>query len=479
MDSTFLAGTLAGALGLLVAGVVVAAAVGVRTLRARRRSRKLVDPSLAATDDELWTSMSEARAAHGQDPVAPAEAAPDPLGKALESVFSDEDAAPIVKLANRIVEDAYARGASAIHIEPREDSLVVRYRVDGALEERMRLPTRAAEPLAQRWKVMGGGDLAEKLMPQDCRIPFAKFSRTGLDLDLRLATFPTRHGEACVLRLVAKPSIALGLADLGFAPRNLELVRAALRQRSGVLLFAGYAGSGRTTTFFSALAEVASQGSSVLGFGDAFADHALPGVLALREDPRLPVTRGIPAWRSMDPDAIAVTDLRDCATAEEAFAAAEAGHLVLATITADSAPAAIERVLAIGVEPHVVASSLLLVVAQRLGRRLCACKVSRAPSEAERAELGAVGDIFGTSASGCERCSRGADRGYKGRVPFHEVLAVNDDVRRLVRQASGPEALVEATLRNGLRTFREDALAKVCEGVTDLAEVARAARDAR
>ena len=435
-------------------------------------TKRTIASARVATDREIAATLAGHSTAAA--PVEPPAACATPARATIE----DEDAAPIVKLVNRIIEDAHASGATDVHVEPREDTLVVRYRIDGRLGERMRLPARSADPLVSRLKLMGGGDVLERRLPQDCRIRFKQYSRTALDLELRLATTPTRHGEACVLRLFAPSSIALGLDALGFSPRNLELLRWATKQPLGVIVLAGPSGSGKMTTCFSVVHELTAPERSVLAVGDDFDAHDLPGVTALRPRPDLGLTTAsaVGRWRTMDPDAIAVASLDDPETAREAFEASARGHLVVGTLVADDAPGAVRRLIALGVDPYVVGSNLLLVSAQRLCRRLCkSCKVRRAPTESERAALaegGALDEVFAPSANGCETCARRGSNGYKGRVAIYEVLSINDELRALTRASAGEKALAAAARRNGVKTLREDGLAKVREGATDVAEIA-------
>ncbi|MBI3722720.1 GspE/PulE family protein [bacterium] len=393
----------------------------------------------------------------------------------LKAEDEKEDAAPIIKLANRIIEDAYARGASDIHIEPYEHDTRVRYRVDGNLEQRMTLPKKAINPLISRIKIMANLDIAEGRLPQDGRIKFKQYSRTGLDLDLRVATGPMAFGEKCVMRLLVKGSIALGLDAMGFSPKNLELFRWASKQAYGMILNVGPTGSGKTTTLYSALSEVNTIDVNIQTAEDPI-EYPLVGInqMQMHKDIGLTFASALRCYLRMDPDIILVGEIRDLETAEIAIEASLTGHLLFSTLHTNDAAGTVTRFIEMGVEPFMVSSCLLLVCAQRLGRRLCKnCKVpNNGMLDSEKAVLmqddRPIKELFTTKDGGCEKCG---NTGYKGRVGIHEILTLNEEIRDLVNKSVSADILKAAAIRNGMRTLWQDGLWKVKEGITDLKEL--------
>jgi type IV pilus assembly protein PilB len=386
-----------------------------------------------------------------------------------------EDAAPIIKLCNRIIEDAYARGASDIHIEPFENEVRVRYRVDGNLEERMKLPKKAINAVISRIKIMCNLDIAERRLPQDGKIRFKQFSRTGLDLDLRVATGPMAFGEKCVMRLLVRNSISLGLDAMGFSPKNLELFRWAAKQPYGMILNVGPTGSGKTTTLYSALTEVNTLDVNIMTAEDPI-EYPLAGInqMQMHKDIGLTFATALKCYLRMDPDIILVGEIRDLETAEIGIEASLTGHLLFSTLHTNDAAGTITRFIEMGVEPFMVSSCLLLVCAQRLGRRLC--KTCKTPNEgitdAEKKLLmqddRPIKELFTTKADGCEKCGK---TGYKGRIGLHEILTLNEEIRELINKSVSADILKEASVRNGMRTLWQDGLWKVKEGLTDLKEL--------
>ncbi len=393
----------------------------------------------------------------------------------IKSEDEKEDAAPIIKLANRIIEDAYARGASDIHIEPYEGDVRVRYRVDGNLEQRMVLPKKAGSPLCARIKIMANLDIAERRLPQDGRIKFKQFSRTGLDIDLRVATGPMVWGEKVVMRLLIKGSISLGLDAMGFSPKNLELFRWASKQAYGMVLNVGPTGSGKTTTLYSALTEVNTMDVNIQTAEDPV-EYPLPGInqMQMHKDIGLTFATALRCFLRMDPDIVLVGEIRDLETAEIAIEAALTGHLLFSTLHTNDAAGTVTRFIEMGVEPFMVSSCLLLVCAQRLGRRLCKnCKVAHtdAPDDYKRILMQderPIKELFKPKEGGCEKCG---NSGYKGRVGIHEILTMNDELRTLTNKSASADLLKAASIRNGMKTLWMDSLWKCKEGITDLKEV--------
>ncbi len=393
----------------------------------------------------------------------------------LRSEDETEDAAPIIRLANRIIEDAYARGASDIHVEPYENDTRVRYRVDGNLEQRMILPKKASNPLIARIKIMSNLDIAERRLPQDGRIKFKHFSRTKLDLDLRVATGPMSFGEKCVMRLLVRNSISLGLDAMGFSPKNLELFRWASKQAYGMVLNVGPTGSGKTTTLYSALSEVNTIDVNIQTAEDPI-EYPLSGInqMQMHKDIGLTFANALRCFLRMDPDIILVGEIRDLETAEIAIEAALTGHLLFSTLHTNDASGTVTRFIEMGVEPFMVSSCLLLVCAQRLARRLCKnCKVPYpdAPEDYKKVLMTddrEIRELFKTKEGGCEKCG---NTGYKGRVGIHEILTMNDELRALTNKSASADLIKAAGIRHGMRTLYQDALWKAKEGITDLKEV--------
>jgi type IV pilus assembly protein PilB len=393
----------------------------------------------------------------------------------LKAEDEKEDAAPIIKLANRIIEDAYARGASDIHIEPYEMETRVRYRVDGNLEQRMILPKKATNALISRIKIMSNLDIAERRMPQDGRIKFKQFSRTGLDLDLRVALGPMAFGEKCVMRLLLRNSISLGLDAMGFSPKNLELFRWASKQAYGMVLNVGPTGSGKTTTLYSALSEVNTIDVNIQTAEDPI-EYPLNGInqMQMHKDIGLTFASALRCFLRMDPDIILVGEIRDLETAEIGIEAALTGHLLFSTLHTNDAAGTVTRFIEMGVEPFMVSSCLLLVCAQRLGRKLCkVCKVPYpdAPDEYKKILMQddrPIKELFKTKETGCEKCG---NSGYKGRVGIHEIFTMNEELRSLTNKSASSDVIKLASIRNGMKTLWMDALWKCKEGIMDLKEV--------
>jgi type IV pilus assembly protein PilB len=396
--------------------------------------------------------------------------------------FSD---GPIIQLANHLIEDAHARGASDIHVEPQEKDVRIRFRVDGNLQDRVRLPKQAHDPLIARFKIMAPPmKIDERRLPQDGKIVFKNYSRSGLDLDLRVATAPATWGEKAVLRLLSKSSIALGLDSMGFSAENLEKFRWAARQPYGMVLCCGPTGSGKTTTLYSALSEVNTPDVNIQTAEDPV-EYPLAGITQVQVNPPIGLTfaSALRAYMRMDPDVILVGEIRDRETADCAIEASLTGHLLLSTLHTNDAASTVTRFIEMKIEPFLIASCLLLVSAQRLARRLCAsCRVEWKPTADEKRALlldarAAEKTLYRASEAGCERCAKS---GYKGRVGIHEILAMEGEtgaaLRELIHRRVSSEALKAAAVEHGMKTLWQDALLKVREGVTDLREVATVVR---
>ncbi len=388
----------------------------------------------------------------------------------------DEDSAPIVQLANRIIEDAYTRGASDIHVEPFEHEVLVRYRVDGVCRVALKLPPNSLKALVSRLKIMAGLNIAERRLPQDGRIRFKEFTRTGIDIDLRVATGPMVYGEKVVMRILDKSGSIVELERMGFSAHNLELYKQMTHSPYGMLLHVGPTGSGKTTTLYAALNYINDPGINIQTAEDPV-EYMLFGVnqMQMRREIGLTFAAALRCYLRQDPDVILVGEIRDLETAEIAIEASLTGHLLFSTLHTNDAAGTVTRFLDMGIQPFLVSSSLLLVCAQRLLRRLCPkCKEQY---ELDEIELGIVGDLAESGtffrAKGCEACN---GSGYKGRTGTHEILTLNDSIKAAILRSASSEEIREEALRAGMVPIYRDSLEKAASGITSLEEVLRVVR---
>jgi type IV pilus assembly protein PilB len=388
--------------------------------------------------------------------------------------LDDEDSAPIVQLANRIVEDAYISGASDIHIEPQENDLIVRYRIDGVCQEKLRLPKRTAGSLVARIKVMADLDIAEKRLPQDGRIVFKKFTKKNIDIDLRVAIGPMNFGEKIVMRILDKTKSALPITALGFSERNLKRYRECIRQPYGMILHCGPTGSGKSMTLFSALREIANPDINIQTAEDPI-EYTIPGINQMQMHKQIGLTfaSALRCYLRMDPDIILVGEIRDQETAEIAVEAALTGHLLLSTLHTNDAPSTVARFTDMDIEPFMISASMLVVCAQRLMRRVCkSCKQEYMPegNEAEllaRALDGWTGKIFRSSPGGCNVCG---GNGMKGRVGIHELMQNNEELTKAINAHAETATLKRIAMETGMLSLHQDSLLKVKEGVSTMLE---------
>ena len=383
--------------------------------------------------------------------------------------------APVVRLVNLLVESAIEAGASDIHIEPFEDTLRVRYRIDGILFDQEAPPRRLQAAVTSRIKLMAEMNIAERRLPQDGRI---RVTLHGNRVDIRVSTIPTVHGESIVMRLLDRGSVFLPLERLGFGPRTLERFEALIRRPHGIILVTGPTGSGKTTTLYGALDKINSPDRKIITVEDPV-EYQLKGVNQIPVKPKIGLTfaTGLRHIVRQDPDVILIGEIRDLETAEIAIQASLTGHLVFSTLHTNDAPGAITRLQDMGVEPYLVASVLEGVLAQRLVRRVCAA--CRAPDTPGAADLGALGiegaaDVRLWRGRGCGEC-RGT--GYRGRTGIYELFVLTEDARSLIlRRAPGRE-IRRAALDAGMLTLRLDGWAKACEGLTTVEEVLRVTQE--
>jgi general secretion pathway protein E len=390
----------------------------------------------------------------------------------IQDILDAEDEAPIIRFVHSILSQAIRERASDIHVEPFERELAVRFRVDGVLRELVRPPKAAQASITSRIKVMAGLNIAEKRLPQDGRI---RLKRAGRDIDIRVSTVPTSHGERVVMRLLDRSSVLKPLEQLGFAENTLTGVAKLIKRSYGIILVTGPTGSGKTTTLYGCLSRINSPDLNILTIEDPV-EYQLQGVGQVPVNPKIDLTfaSGLRAFLRQDPDVIMVGEIRDLETAEIAIQASLTGHLVLSTIHTNDAASAMTRLVDMGVEPFLVASSLAGVLAQRLVRTVCSeCSVQRAITDGELEELGLGAAHRGHLVREGKGCSDCQHTGYKGRTGIYELLMVDDEVRDLVLSNSDASRVKTAARKGGMITLREDGAAKVLAGETTVAEICR------
>ncbi len=385
---------------------------------------------------------------------------------------ASEDA-PVVRLVNHILVDAIKKGASDIHIEPYEKEFRVRFRIDGVLSEAMRPPLKLKDAISSRIKIMSGLDIAERRLPQDGRIKL-KMGRNK-EMDFRVSVMPTLFGEKTVLRLLDKSNLELDMTVLGFDPEPLDTFKTAIHKPYGMCLVTGPTGSGKTTTLYSALSELNTVSENISTAEDPV-EFNLPGInqCQMHESIGLNFASALRCFLRQDPDIVMVGEIRDFETAEISIKAALTGHMVLSTLHTNDAPSTINRLLNMGIEPFLVTASLNVVVAQRLGRRICSdCKEVYDVPRQTLVDLEVHDESLDRTVyhgAGCSSCN---DTGYSGRVAFFEVLEVNDEFKEFILQGYSTAELKQEAIRMGMNTLRQAAIKKMFEGVTTPEEVAR------
>jgi type IV pilus assembly protein PilB len=382
--------------------------------------------------------------------------------------------APVVRLVNLVLIDAIKKAASDIHIEPYEKEFRVRYRIDGVLYEVMKPPLKLRNAITSRLKIMSELDIAERRLPQDGRIKL-KLGK-GREMDFRVSVLPTLFGEKVVLRLLDKSNLQLDMTKLGFDPEPLKEFKHAIQSPYGMLLVTGPTGSGKTTTLYSALSEL-NQPTVNLSTAEDPVEFNLPGInqVQMHDEIGLNFASALRSFLRQDPDIIMVGEIRDFETAEIAVKAALTGHLVLSTLHTNDAPSTISRLLNMGVEPFLVTASVLLILAQRLARRICPeCKQPVKVPEQSLIDLGLKPEqakgITSYKGVGCRNC---ADTGYKGRVALYEVMPFWDPLKEMVLNGASTAELKMEAIKLGMATLRMAGLNKLKEGMTTIEEVGR------
>jgi type IV pilus assembly protein PilB len=383
------------------------------------------------------------------------------------------DEAPVVRLINMIFVDAIRRGASDIHLEPYEKVFRVRFRMDGVLHEIMTPPKRLEAALTSRVKIMANLDIAERRLPQDGRI---KLRYNQREIDLRVSTLPTIFGEKAVMRILDKESLQLDLGILGFDPWSLEQFGKAIHQPYGMILITGPTGSGKTTTLYSAIHTINSPDVNIMTAEDPV-EYNLKGVnqCQVNEEIGRTFAAALRSFLRQDPDIILVGETRDLETAQIGIRAALTGHLVLTTLHTNDCPGTVARLLDMGIPPFLVSSALTLILAQRLGRKVC--KDCRQPYEADEELLvpyghvpTGLGKVNFYKGKGCPACNF---TGMKGRVAVYEVMPITEELRTLILRNAPTAEIRDLALNQGMKTLRQNALQKVIEGVTTVEEVLR------
>jgi type IV pilus assembly protein PilB len=395
----------------------------------------------------------------------------------LATLEKAAEEAPIIKLVNLILTDAVKRGASDIHVEPYEKELRVRFRIDGVLQNVMAPPMKLKDAITSRIKIMSKLDISEKRLPQDGRI-MIKYLKDGKkkELDFRVSTVPTLFGEKIVLRLLDKENLRLDMTKLGFEPESLVKFERQILKPYGMVLVTGPTGSGKTNTLYSSVARLNTLETNIMTAEDPV-EFQLAGInqVQMKEQIGLNFASALRAFLRQDPNIILVGEIRDFETAEIAVKAALTGHLVLSTLHTNDAPSTISRLMNMGIEPFLVATSVNLICAQRLVRRICSqCKeplqilpqalidAGYTPEEAEKTQV--------QHGRGCGTCN---NSGYKGRVGLYEVMEINDDLRELILVGASALELKKKALEQGMMTLRRSGLQKIALGQTTMEEVLR------
>ena len=451
----------------------------------RLRTGLTIKPVVAAEDDlrrlieQAYQATSEIDDLHRK-----LDAKEDETPVDFDLVDADDhDAAPIIKLVNLIITRAVNMGASDIHVEPYEKSLRIRFRKDGVLQTEMEPPKKAQLAILSRIKILGTLDIAEKRMPQDGRI---KIRVGAKSIDLRLSTLPTAYGEKAVMRILDQSGLKVNLEDLGFEPQTLERFRDGIKQPYGIILVTGPTGSGKTTTLYSALSQLNDNKVNIMTAEDPI-EYQLHGVnqVACKADGGITFQYALKSFLRQDPDVIMVGEIRDYDTAEIAIKASMTGHLVLSTLHTNDAPSTIGRLTDMGVEAFMITSSVLIIQAQRLVRKVCVeCRREVKPKPSALTALEITPELIQRidlphvdlkalkffEGIGCERCE---NKGLKGRVGVYEVLKMTEHLRQLILRGGSTTDLFRMAKQEGMLTLRESAIRKALEGVTSVDEVLR------
>ena len=392
----------------------------------------------------------------------------------IEDLLDANDEAPMIRLVNSILFEASKQRASDIHIEPFEKEVIVRYRIDGVLYPILAVPKKLQSALTSRVKIMAGMNIAEKRLPQDGRI---SIRMGGREIDIRVSDVPIVHGERMVLRLLDKTSLILTLEEIGLSDEGFGTLSRLIERTHGIFLATGPTGSGKTTTLYAALQKINSSDKNVITIEDPI-EYQLKGVGQIQVNPKIDLTfgNGLRSILRQDPDIIMVGEIRDVDTAQIAIHASLTGHLVLSTLHTNDSAGAITRLLDMGVEPFLVSSSVLAIIAQRLVRLICKeCKTSYAPTTEELKKLGVASKVeFFYRGKGCPAC---LNTGFYGRVGIYELLLITDQIRSLILAKADANKIKSHAISVGMLTLREEGIKKVIAGTTTTDEIRRVTHD--
>lgn len=384
--------------------------------------------------------------------------------------------APIIKLVNLILSGAIKDRASDIHVEPYSANLKIRYRIDGILYDTLSLPRRIQSPLISRIKIMAKLNIAEKRLPQDGRIEIKIADRL---VDIRVSVIPTAFGERVVLRLLDKTANILMLSDLGMHDERIKLLNKLIKSPYGIILVTGPTGSGKTTTLYAALSTINRPEINIITIEDPI-EYQMDGVGQIQVNPKIDLTfaAGLRSIVRQDPDVILIGEIRDRETAEIAIQSSLTGHLVFSTLHTNDAASAVTRLIDMGIEPFLVTSSIVAIIAQRLVRVLCPhCKEVYEPDEESLANLGLSRSVLKNNTfyrkKGCNLCMQ---TGFRGRSAIFEILTVDDEIKRLVLKTSDANQINELAIKRGMITLQQDGIDKVLAGITTIEEVLRVTR---
>ena len=383
---------------------------------------------------------------------------------------------PVLRLLNMIMIEAIQQGASDIHFEPMENQMTVRYRIDGVLQFRHNPPLELQSQLITRIKVMAKMDIAEHRLPQDGRI---KLVMSGRQIDFRVSVIPIIHGERIVLRILDKRSVILGLDKLGITPFILKQMRKYLRHNQGIILVTGPTGSGKTTTLYGSIADIQSEGANIMTIEDPV-EYKFPGIAQMSVNSKIDLSFSIGLRHILrqDPDIIMIGEIRDKETAEIAIQSSLTGHLVLSTLHTNDAPSALTRLVDMGIEPYLLTSSVLAIVAQRLVRKIClACKKTYVPTNGELKESGLLRESLNKGVlfkgSGCSKC---LESGYLGRSGIYELMPVCHEIKEQLLKSANASALQSLALKRGMHSLLDQGKDLAINGITTIEEVLRVTR---
>jgi len=395
----------------------------------------------------------------------------DSLDESTEHIRDMASEAPVIKLVNHIISEAIEARASDIHLEPFADELLLRYRIDGILHEMEPPPKRLSSAITTRIKIMSKLDISERRLPQDGRI---KLKILGKDIDMRVSTLPTLHGESVVMRILDRGNLVLDLSHMGFPEKELKQIQELIKKPYGKFLVTGPTGSGKTTTLYAALSQINKPDKKIITIEDPV-EYQMRGInqIHVKAQIGLNFADGLRSIVRQDPDVIMVGEIRDPETADISIQAALTGHLVFSTVHTNDAAGAITRLLDMGVENFLLSSALLGVLAQRLVRVICPeCKEEAPLTPTLKLEMGLLDkeNVKVYRGKGCSACSQ---TGFKGRCGIYELLVIDDSIRELILKKTTAQAICDQGRKKGMRTLREDGWDKVIKGVTTVEEILR------